>query len=127
MLQKNFLTPELHAVCDVCSEAVTNPLCPACLAGEINVWLDQYPALKVKLSPAIKKYVRLSERADGVQCIKCNEFRTSVCPYCFTEYVLKELHKLNAKRVVLAEFLEFFNFDLEHCGYSREAEMLGVI
>ena len=126
---KTFLTPEPHAMCDVCSEAVTNPLCPVCLAGEIKVWLTQYPVIKARLLPKLNKYLQgVEDRTlDSTQCIKCNDYRASVCPYCFTEYILKELKKLNVREPILVEFFEFFNFDLEHTGYSKEAEMLGVI
>jgi protein-disulfide isomerase len=116
-------------MCDVCSEAITNPICPVCLSRGVDAWLKRYPGLKTKILPKLKKHFRDIEKRtlDSTQCIRCNDYRTSVCPYCFTERVLTELKNSGADKSVLSEFFEFFNFDMEHTGYSKEAEMLGVI
>ena len=34
-------THETQYICDVCSDAITNPLCPFCLTEEIEVWLSK--------------------------------------------------------------------------------------
>ena len=80
--------------------------------------------------PQIKKYfARISNRITsyGTTCIKCGEQRASVCPYCFTEFVFGELEKINAGNLILQEFLDFFNFDLNHEEYVKEAEEEGII
>jgi len=129
LLQKKYFTPETQYVCDVCSEAVTNPICPACITEEIQAWLTLYPNLRNELIPKLQEYLRMiDERViESSQCIKCKDKRAAVCTYCFTEKVLDELKKINTNNLILKEFLEFFNFDFYHTGYSREAERLGVI
>ena len=129
ILNNNYFDDEPHFLCDVCSEAVTNPLCPACLTIEIEAWLTLYPDLKRELLPRLKKYLYSLEKSvpEATICIKCRNKRVSVCPYCFTNFVFNELKKIHANKIILKEFFEFFNFDLEHTGYSQEAEELGYI
>lgn len=113
--------------CIVCNEVIFNPLCHNCLAEQLEVWLTQYPDLKEKLMPLIRHYVRKVENfaEEATQCVACYK-KASVCPYCFTEFVLEMLNKLNADKRTKIEFLQFFNFDLKHEGYSKEAEKLGM-
>jgi hypothetical protein len=126
-LNNSFLEPQY--LCDICSMAVTNPLCPACLATEIEAWLTLYPDLRGQLLPKLKRFIENTNfrEKESTQCIKCGNNTASICPYCFTNQVLKELKKLEASKIILREFFEFFNFDLDHTGYSSEAEELGVI
>ena|SRR3989344_3690515 len=129
LLQKKYFTPETQFVCDVCSEAVTHPICPSCITEEIQAWLTLYPNLRNELIPRLKEYLNEIEEKeiDSPICIKCHDKRAAVCTYCFTEKVLDELKKMNSNNLILREFLEFFNFDFYHTGYSREAERLEVI
>jgi hypothetical protein len=129
MLQKNFTANEPQFMCDVCSEAVINPLCPFCLKTEIEAWLTLYPNLRYDLLPQLRKYLQKidSEANPSTRCISCGYDSTFLCPYCFTEFVLNELKKIHANKIVLKEFFQFFNFDFEHNGYSKEAEELGFI
>ena len=126
---KHYLTAhEPQFLCDVCSIAITNPLCPGCLATEIEAWVTLYPNLRKELLPRIKRYIEnIGEQAiEFTQCIKCGNKTASVCPYCFTEFVFNELKRMKVNKIILKEFLEFFNFDFDHNGYSNE-EKLGVI
>ena len=128
MLQNNYPTLESHYDCRLCHEPVSNPLCPACLTAQIEAWLTSYPnyhQLRQRLIPKIQRFL-VRHLKESTQCIKCNEKRASVCPYCFTEFVLNELKKLDVNKTILKEFLIFFNFDLEHRGYYKEAESLGI-
>ena len=129
MLQNNYSASETQFMCDVCSEAIINPLCPFCLNTEIEAWLTFYPNLGEELLPRIKKYLHQINNfsRNSTACIRCNSKRASVCPYCFTEFVLDELKKIHASRIILKEFFQFFNFDFDHTGYSKEAERLGLI
>ena len=123
-------THETQYMCDVCSEAITNPLCPFCLTIEIEAWLTLYPNLKRELLPRLNKYLdKISNKITnyGMICIKCKDQRAFVCTYCFTDYVFNELQDINAEKIILKEFFEFFNFDLDQTGYTKEAEELGVI
>jgi hypothetical protein len=129
IIPKNYPAPETHYMCGVCSEAVTNPICPFCLATEIEAWLTLYPSLRQELLPKIKKY--LGEISNhivnyGTQCIKCKDKKAHVCPYCFTEFIFRELKSMNTGQFILKEFFDFFNFDFHHTGYTKEAEKMGV-
>jgi hypothetical protein len=129
MLQDNSYGIEREFLCEICGQAITNPLCPVCLTTEIEAWLTLYPNLRSELIPKLHRYLARVENKilNSTECIKCRNKRASICPYCFTEHVLHELKRIHASRMVLKEFLQFFNFDLEHKGYSKEAEKLGVI
>jgi len=130
MTKQIYFASEPQFLCDVCSIAVTNPLCPTCLAGEIDAWSTLYPDVRSRLLPKIKEYLNQAEDHivfEATLCLKCNEKIGIVCPYCFTAFVLKELKRMKANRIILKEFLEFFNFDFDHDGYSKEAEKLGII
>lgn len=130
LLQKDYSDNGTQYACDVCSEAITNPLCPFCLTVEIKAWLTLYPSLKQKLLPKLNIYLKKTSNKItnyGTQCIKCKINRAFVCPYCFTEYVFNELQNISAEKIILKEFSEFFNFDLDHKGYINEAEEIGVI
>ena len=116
--------------CLECREPVSNPLCPICLSRQINAWLASYPSeIKSKIIKNIQEYIKKTHNIDSefVKCIACNKKTASLCPYCFTNHVFNELKKLKVARMILKEFLQFFNYDFEHIGYSRDAERLGVI
>jgi hypothetical protein len=128
MLPNKFLAFESHPLCGICGEAVTIPICPSCLMTEIEAWMTLYPNLRKELVPKLRRYVgNTKEAINGISCIKCKNKKASICPYCFTEYVLFELKKIGSSKLILKEFLDFFNFDFYHYGYSKEAEELGVI
>ena len=122
------LEPE-QFLCDVCSVTVTNPICPTCLSTEVEAWLTLYPNLRKELMPKLASYLyKLDTKViDSTQCIKCGNNTASICPYCFTNHVFKELKCLNVSKQIMKEYFEFFNFDLEHVGYCKEAEKLGAI
>jgi len=131
MLKQNDYTAfEQQFLCNVCSIAVTNPICPACLTKEIEAWSTLYPDVRTRLLPKLYSYLNQADDHivfEATLCLKCNDTRGIVCPYCFTEFALRELKKMKVSNIILKEFLEFFNFDLDHTGYSSEAERLGVI
>ena len=113
--QNNYLVLEQQHHCDICSEAVTNPLCPICLTGEVEAWLTLYPSLSNELLPKLKKYLqRIEDKIiDSTKCIKCKNKRVSICPYCFVDYIFGELKKLSVSKIVFKEFLQFFNYENE--------------
>lgn len=132
VLQQSSTAHEIHDKnynCNVCSETITNPLCPFCLAEEIQAWLTLYPHLREDIQSSLNAYllkVNNSITSYGTRCIKCHKDRASVCPYCFTEFVFKKLIEIDAGQQILKEFFEFFNFDLDHRGYTEFAEEIGV-
>lgn len=115
MLQNKHLAFEPHFLCEICGEAVTNPLCPSCLAIEIDAWSTLYPNLRSELLPKIKKYLgRIKESViNATECIKCKRAITSICPYCFTDFVEGEIKNLDSNNLILDEFREFFDFDTQ--------------
>lgn len=127
MLPKIHPNPEQY-MCDVCSEAVTNPICPSCITTEIEAWLSLYPNLRRELMPRLNTFLeKINPKTNATMCIQCKNKRAAICPYCFTELVLYELKKMKSNKIILTEFFDFFNFDLHHTGYTREAERLGII
>ena len=129
MLPTNYKTADEQFLCDVCSQAVSNPLCPNCLALEVEAWLTMYSDLRKKLLPKIQAFIADAEDNtifEPTLCIICNKNTTAICPYCFTEFVLNQLRRLNADKYIINEFFEFFNFDLTHDGYCNEVEELGI-
>jgi hypothetical protein len=125
MLNSTFTGTEQFYDCEICNEPISNPLCPVCLTTEIEAWLTLYPSLRQDLIPRLEKKFKHSIK-DAVQCIKCNN-QSSVCPLCFTKTVLNELRAIRVNKIILREFLQFFNFDFEHVVYTKDAEELGVI
>lgn len=116
--------------CLLCKEIIYNPLCSTCLAGQVEVWLTSYPDLNKKLMPNIKKFIKEinNEIDEALTCVCCKQKRAAVCPYCFTEYVLGQLKKLDVNKQILREFLMFFDFDYDGTGYTgKDAEQLGVM
>jgi len=118
MLQNFSQAVEQEYLCSLCFEPITNPICPNCLTKELRVWLKDYPAFRNRLLNRVAK--RLKPSKGNCQCIFCNNSDYSICPYCFTEIVLKELENLKVSKHIIYEFLRFFNFDLEKQGYSMK-------
>ena len=130
MLQKTFYPAlERFYECLECHEAISNPLCPSCLAVQIEAWLTSYPELGKKLMPQIEGYIEKTKNLTGktISCVSCTRKRASLCPYCFTHHVFDLLKDMKVNKRILIEFLQFFNFDFYHTGYSKDAEELGVI
>lgn len=101
--------------CEICNEPITNPICPVCLSKEIDIWSTNYPDLRKELAPKLKKFlIRLRmHNKEAVQCIKCNQDKMSVCPYCFIREIIDELEDLEVNPIVKKEFLQFFNYYTE--------------
>jgi len=123
---------EWFSECLNCHEVIFNPICPACLAVEIEAWLQPIFPYHKKITKKIEDYIRktnnlASKTGKLTKCISCRKLSVSLCPYCFTEYVFNLLKKIKVNKAILKEFLEFFNYDFEHTGYSKDAEELGAI
>jgi len=112
MLQEFYPSAEAFYECEICHEPITNPICPVCLAAEIDIWSTNYPNLRRELLPELKKYIKKLKKQskEAVQCIKCNEKRISVCAFCFMREVLDKLEDLEANKIIKKEFLQFFNY-----------------
>lgn len=115
MLPNTYLAPATQILCEICGEVVTTPLCPVCLTGEIEAWTTLYPNLRKDLLPKLKRYLKNldNEGISSTGCIKCNNERTSLCPYCFSDFALGALKKVSPNPQIIREFIEFFDFDNE--------------
>jgi len=111
MIQKYITNPS--SVCVICSEAITNPLCPSCLSRHILVWAeDKDERIKRVCKDAIKvlrqQSVRMTKNS-STTCISCHR-EHSVCPFCFTEAVVSYLRESKLPDKDIEEFKEFFNY-----------------
>lgn len=111
-------------LCLECGEEVFNPLCPDCLAREIKVWLNEKPPrLRKQVETEIKNILKFCKNNEGyTKCISCKGNKVFLCPYCFTERVYRKLKDSKASKREMKEFLSYFNFDLEHTGYSHDID-----
>ncbi|MBR9700606.1 hypothetical protein GOV11_01950 [Candidatus Woesearchaeota archaeon] len=107
--------------CVLCEEPITNPICPGCLREGVRQWL--WEERREELVPAVEELTRGIFRNMGdIHCIKCNSLM-SVCTYCYTEEVFRLIRHYPE---LVAQYLEFFNYDLGHQGWAKEArERLG--
>ncbi len=113
--------------CLDCGEPIQNLLCPNCIAKHFEQWLNEYPRLKKKIYPKIRRYLKAHESyTDYAVCVSCGEPTCYNCPYCFTEHLLDLLKESQADDEVLKSFFEFFNYDFGHGGYSQEIDKLGM-
>jgi len=116
-----------YAICIECSESIFNPICPICLANEIEAWLkagNLAEKEKRVLRNALKKVLNANHELEGVssRCIICGERDDYMCPYCFTEKILDLLKEKGISKKSITKFFEIFNFDFERTGYAREFE-----
>jgi hypothetical protein len=97
---------------------------------QIQAWLSSLSShpKKSEIMKKIKQYVDKTNNLKGEStiCVACKKPIASLCPYCFTEHVFNLLKDLRVNRIVLKEFLQFFNYDFEHTGYTEDAERMGL-
>jgi hypothetical protein len=116
-----------HNDCLSCHEAIFNPICPECILKQFRSWTKIHPGLK-KVEQIIVNFVNKHRifNKNSQTCITCKKHSSYLCPYCFTEYIFNLLKKARLSRALIGEFLFLFNYDLEHTGYYKEGERLGV-
>lgn len=104
MIQTNL---EWDAVCMVCEQAITNPICPHCFERQLVQWaLVEDP----ELVPLIKNIVDATPLGNEVTyCIICGR-KMHVCTFCMAEEFV-ELLKMERPELV-ESFAQ--NFGLEH-------------
>ena len=90
----------LDALCIECREGITNPICPECLAKEIEEWK---PWLKPILSAPDKV-------AEGVRCMFCGKLM-SICAHCYTKDIYDYL--IEEEPEIAEEFMDIFNFSIK--------------
>ena len=113
-----------RGLCSECNEGIFNPICPVCLAGEIQAWAGSNWFEKKVGNEIVKFANRVKNKFidEGIECAICRSNQTSICPYCFTDRIYNFLNKLKVSKKVIKEFLTHFNYDFEHNGYSKEFE-----
>ncbi|MEM4230530.1 MAG: hypothetical protein QXF25_01515 [Candidatus Pacearchaeota archaeon] len=110
-----------NVLCLECGEEIFNPLCPKCLAREIEVWLESHSSkIKTIVKNEIKKILKFNKEHNHTKCILCKKKDVFLCPYCFTERIYNKLKNAKVNSKILNNFLTLFNFDLEHTGYSKD-------
>jgi hypothetical protein len=99
----------------MCDDAITNPVCPACLHKGVRQWLLEQRELRLAaevLDATVQDIV-----AGSTNCIKCRS-PMAVCAYCYT----KDIFDVIKRRPALVDnYLIYFNFDLEHLGWEQTA------
>jgi hypothetical protein len=104
--------------CILCEEAITNPICPACLQEGVQQWLFEQG--EEKLVDEVNEVTRGVFANNGdTYCIKCDS-SMALCAYCYTQSIfniIKEHPKL------LRQYVEYFNYDLGHMGWEQDAEL----
>jgi hypothetical protein len=127
---KKFIDP----MCMQCKEAIYNPLCPKCIAREIEVWLKDKPeSVKLHVLEEVSTILNASMEMHELsvvefqRCLKCHKKTVSLCPYCFAEAIYKKMKNEKVSREILMEFVQLFNFNFGDTYLYREAEKLGLI
>ena len=90
--------PNENAVCIVCQEGITNPICPECMAKEIKSWK---PGLSRILTKPAYKYTT------GAICMFCGR-EMSICAHCYCRDIYDIL--VEEEPEVALEFKELFGF-----------------
>ena len=73
----------MKGACQLCMEAITNPICVNCLDRQLKTWFmgnKDYFAVS-----ELRRDMELFE-SDGANCIICGE-TSAVCSYCFGDEV----------------------------------------
>jgi len=132
----------IYNLCLECNEEIFNPICPPCIAKSMKSWIknkinkntkigkvNKYRDTKlIRLYHYINKIIKQQNQFtnNATICICCNRASVYLCPYCFTEAIYNKMKQMKIKKQLLAEFIYLFNFDVEHTGYSKDFEELGL-
>jgi len=100
----------------MCQEAITNPICPACLQEGVQQWLLEQR--QDELADEVAELTRGVFANTGTTfCIKCDSVM-GLCAYCYTKEVFL---LIKSRPRLVSQYLTYFNYDLEHLGWEREA------
>lgn len=102
--------------CTMCEEPITNPVCPACLQEGVQQWLHEQG--QEELVVEVQELTRdVFANSGETFCIKCNSCM-SLCAYCYTKEVF---HIIKEHPTLVAQYLSYFNYDLDHLGWEQDA------
>ena len=83
----------MKGACQLCMEAITNPICVNCLDRQLKTWFmgnKDYFAVS-----ELRRDMELFE-SDGANCIICGK-ENAVCTYCFSDEVFTLLRERDKK------------------------------
>ena len=83
---------QMQEACQVCREAITNPVCPSCLALEMETWTVQRP----QVVPTIRKTTKNMCGEVGT-CTICGG-SVSICAHCYSLDIIEWLRNKVKRR-----------------------------
>lgn len=100
------MNPQIDtAECIVCTEAITNPVCPDCLATEAKMWLADYsPKLAGLIRP---EPVTNAFKHSASKCVICGS-NMAVCAHCYSKDMLVEIAQ--EEPTIAANFARTFEY-----------------
>ena len=104
--------------CVMCEEAITTPVCPACLHKGVRQWLLEQSETRLAddvLDTTVRDII-----GGSTDCIKCHS-PMGVCAYCYTKDVFDVIKR---RPSLVNDYLVYFNFDLEHMGWEQSARLI---
>lgn len=112
--------------CQICMEAISNPICKNCHTQEVDSWLKDlkigYPERK-KVISALKDKIPPNPIETNSTCIICKQNEINVCSYCFFYITLKILSDEDFSYEIIEDFLETFNYQLGYEKYEKERKI----
>lgn len=103
------MTQNIHAICEECNEAITNPVCPDCLEKEVIAWLRerQREDLILKINDRMSLLKKQSRESEcKVKCIICKtDF--GICSHCTSRQLLKVFQR---EKRLINNFLTLFSY-----------------
>src|SRR3989344_2460395 len=95
---------EVQEDCLSCGESIVHPLCPCCVSKGFRQWVKNLPEKESKkILKRLNRFHKDHIYYDGKskRCVSCNEFKTYLCPYCFTSF-LHEVLKIYGVPIFLS-------------------------
>ena len=92
-------------VCQICNEAITNPICIDCLEQEALYWARDRDTKLIRQIKNLKKSFDVFD-LNTEKCIRCgNEMR--VCSHCFLTEIAKLIKDENLRTLFKKSFISF--------------------
>lgn len=106
-------------LCVQCYEPITNPVCEACHAKEVELWIEDQNLTKSEKLQIMKeiKHAMPKEAMNENICILCGQNTLSTCSYCFFLMSAKVLKRLKVPSEITEEFLYSFDYRKGHNEY----------
>ncbi|MEM4756217.1 MAG: hypothetical protein QW594_03725 [Candidatus Woesearchaeota archaeon] len=100
-----------NCACLDCGQAITTPLCPACIAEQMRAWHADFTLGNSTHSSSTlsKLFDEPFVTSGGGKCIKCNA-SFGLCSHCFTKALMIEV--FNEKPQLISSYLDTFNYEL---------------